>query len=387
MEAYPLWGFRERTRVILVMPDQDARRKLAEHLQSGGVVDVLADVRDGRQAVGEARRLGRGAVVIDGVLLRKFGSELIQEIRAVNPACRVLVFANSESGRAKALRDGADQAILKPRGMKKLAFGIGVALGRRPLRQGGLPPRIIDRVPLAQGVALVGMGALLLLLTPYSGVQALGDRLAVLSLAAGGVFFLYALKYYASVALILMTNPANGNGNGNGHSNGHSNGNGNGKTNGINGLSNPNGQKHAGDYQPFISIHLPVYNEPAVIDRLVSTCTSFDYDRYEVIIADDSHDETSKILDQRWGNHPRVKISRRNARVGFKGAALQLALQRTDPRAEFIAVFDADFIPPPDILQQFLTYFYGTNGNGNHSEKEAISGMCSTPPRTGLLAG
>jgi cellulose synthase/poly-beta-1,6-N-acetylglucosamine synthase-like glycosyltransferase len=367
-----VWGFRERTRAVLVMSDRDARRKLAELLLAGGVIDVVSDVADARQAVGEARRLGKGAVIIDAGLLERFGDELIQEIKAVDPTGRVLVLAGSEGARAKALREGADQAIIKPRGLKKLAFGIGVALGRRPASQGPSPAQFIERAPVAQGLAVVGMGALLLLLTPYSGVQALGDRLAVLSLATGGVFFLYALKYYASVALILLTNPANGNGNGNGHSNGHGNGNGNGngKTNGINGLSNPNGQKHQSAYQPFISIHLPVYNEPEVIDRLLSACTSFDYDRYEVIVADDSQDETSRILDNRWAAHPRVKISRRKARVGFKGAALQLALQRTDSRAEFVVVFDADFIPPPDILQQFLTYFYGTNGSETHSDKE-----------------
>src|SRR3990172_9436389 len=348
------------------MSDRDARDTLANHLQAGGVVEVVAAVGDGPQAVGEAGRLGQGAVIIDGALTKRLGAEFIQEIKAVNPKCRVLVLAASESARKKALEAGADQVILKPSGAKKLAFGIGVALSRLPRTLEGTPRRAFERIPWAQGLALAGMGGLILLLTPYSGVQALGDRLAVVSLATGGLFFLYALKYYASVALILLTNPAKGNGNGNGHSNG----NGNGKINGINGLSNPNGQRQKSEYQPFISIHLPVYNEPAVIDRLVSACTSFDYDRYEVIVADDSQDETSRILDQRWAAHPRVKISRRKARVGFKGAALQLALQRTDPRAEFIAVFDADFIPPPDILQQFLTYFYGTNGHESRSSKE-----------------
>src|SRR3970040_222829 len=108
-----------------------------------------------------------------------------------------------------------------------------------------------------------------------------------------------------------------------------------------------------------------MYNEPAVVDRLLQSCTSLAYDNYEVVVADDSNDETSRILDQRWPTHRRVKISRRKSRAGFKGGALQKALQVTDPRAEFIAVFDADFIPPPDILQQVLSYFYSINANGN----------------------
>jgi len=130
--------------------------------------------------------------------------------------------------------------------------------------------------------------------------------------------------------------------------------------NGKNG-ENSNGNNH----QPFVSIHLPFYNEKNVADRILNACTSLDYENYEVIVADDSIDETVEIL-KKWKDHPKVKISHRDSRKGWKGGALNEALKQMDPRAEYVMVFDADFVPPPDIIRQFLPYF-GNNTNGNHN--------------------
>jgi len=130
--------------------------------------------------------------------------------------------------------------------------------------------------------------------------------------------------------------------------------------NGKNG-ENSNGNNH----QPFVSIHLPFYNEKNVADRILNACTSLDYENYEVIVADDSIDETVEIL-KKWKDHPKVKISHRDSRKGWKGGALNEALKQMDSRAEYVMVFDADFVPPPDIIKQFLPYF-GNNTNGNHN--------------------
>jgi cellulose synthase/poly-beta-1,6-N-acetylglucosamine synthase-like glycosyltransferase len=124
---------------------------------------------------------------------------------------------------------------------------------------------------------------------------------------------------------------------------------------------NSNGNNH----QHFVSIHLPFYNEKNVADRILKACTSLDYENYEVIVADDSIDETVEIL-KKWEDHPKVKVTHRESRKGWKGGALNEALKRMDPRAEYVMVFDADFVPPSDIIQQFLPYF-GNNTNGNHN--------------------
>jgi len=137
--------------------------------------------------------------------------------------------------------------------------------------------------------------------------------------------------------------------------------------NGSNG-KNSNGNNH----QPFVSIHLPFYNEKNVADRILNACTSLDYENYEVIVADDSIDETVEIL-KKWKDHPKVKVIHRESRKGWKGGALNEALKRMDPRAEYVMVFDADFVPPSDIIQQFLPYF-GNNTNGNHNGNNHLNG-------------
>ncbi|MDP2691042.1 MAG: glycosyltransferase family 2 protein, partial [bacterium] len=77
---------------------------------------------------------------------------------------------------------------------------------------------------------------------------------------------------------------------------------------------------------------------------------------YEVIVCDDSTDETVEIVNS-WANNPKVKILHRPTREGFKGGALAYATKVMDPRTEFVVVFDADFVPYPDTLIQFMKYF------------------------------
>jgi len=238
--------------------------------------------------------------------------------------------------------------------------------------------------------------------------DALAPRFAfsLFALLCGLFFFLYALKYYVTIAsVILITlfgDPAKFQGR---HGNGHTNGNGNGlKADGqSSGNGHANGQHKEGyrtlrgenlseggsvqvndpwqsmgeirlpaDKQPFVSVQLALYNEKRVVDRLLEACTSFDYENYEVIVVDDSTDETVELL-KRWKEHPRVRVIHRSSRKGFKGGALQEALRRMNPRTEYVMIFDADFVPPADAIWHFLDYFgrlaKPKNGNGNGHAK------------------
>jgi len=209
----------------------------------------------------------------------------------------------------------------------------------------------------------------------YTLSQKVGLFFAGISLLFGTIFFLYSLKYYFSSLIVLIGSqsydkkPPRGlrkllykiffrsNGNYNGiNSNGS-----------FNFLANGNGNGNGGNKQyPFVSIHLAFYNEKKVANRILTACTSFDYPNYEVIVADDSSDETVEILEK-WKKHPRVKIIHRDNRQGYKGMALQEAVDQMDPRTEFVMVFDADFIPYPDTIKQFIKYFpLNGNGNGNN---------------------
>lgn len=142
---------------------------------------------------------------------------------------------------------------------------------------------------------------------------------------------------------------------------------------------------------PFVSVHVSIYNEKRVIDRLLTACTSFDYPNYEVVVADDSTDETKQLIEK-WRNHPRIKISHRNSREGYKGAALAQALIITDSKAEFILVFDADFIPYSDSITQFLKYFQLSTGSLNFGQGLRAQGSglstntCGLTPKASAIA-
>jgi len=115
--------------------------------------------------------------------------------------------------------------------------------------------------------------------------------------------------------------------------------------------------------RPEVSIHLPVYNERYVVRRLLAACAvmaeAYGIEKVSILILDDSDDDTvqevDKVVLEYLPKHFKMEILRRRIRTGFKAGALQAALLGT--REEFIAIFDADFIPPADFLLRTLPYF------------------------------
>jgi len=116
-------------------------------------------------------------------------------------------------------------------------------------------------------------------------------------------------------------------------------------------------------YLQAVSIQLPIYNERNVIRRLAAACAAmaeaYGMDKVKILILDDSDDDTSLEVDQVVAEykekHFQMVLLRRGNRAGFKAGALQAALSRTEE--EFIAIFDADFVPPADFLLRSLPYF------------------------------
>lgn len=112
---------------------------------------------------------------------------------------------------------------------------------------------------------------------------------------------------------------------------------------------------------PTVAVQLPIYNERHVVERLVECIGRLNYprDRLVVQLLDDSTDETvtqaaAAAEALRRSGFP-IEHIRRGERSGYKAGALAYGLTRTD--AEFIAVFDADFSPPPDFLCRVIPYF------------------------------
>ena len=114
---------------------------------------------------------------------------------------------------------------------------------------------------------------------------------------------------------------------------------------------------------PVVTIQLPVYNERYVVSRLIRAVCALDWprDRLEVLVLDDSSDNTSSIIDSEVAAFRSkgfdIRAIRRAERIGFKAGALQNALRYTHGR--YVAVFDADFIPSPGFLSETIPVMEG----------------------------
>ncbi len=114
------------------------------------------------------------------------------------------------------------------------------------------------------------------------------------------------------------------------------------------------------DVLPRVTVQLPIFNEMYVADRLIDAVCEMDYPRelLEIQVLDDSTDETTEIAELAVRRHAargfRISYIHRVDRSGYKAGALDAGLKRSD--GEFIAIFDADFIPPADFLHNTLPY-------------------------------
>lgn len=112
---------------------------------------------------------------------------------------------------------------------------------------------------------------------------------------------------------------------------------------------------------PVVTVQLPLYNERFVAKRLLDAAAGLNWplDRLEIQVLDDSDDDTCSIVDERvaWWRQRGVAITvvRRTGREGYKAGALAHGLMTA--RGEFVAIFDADFIPPPDFLHNTIPFF------------------------------
>src|ERR671936_705385 len=112
---------------------------------------------------------------------------------------------------------------------------------------------------------------------------------------------------------------------------------------------------------PMVTVQLPLYNERYVARRLLQAVGALDYPiaQLEIQLLDDSTDETTAILAQSASRLRakglRVVHLRREERLGFKAGALAAGLK--EAQGEFIAIFDADFVPPPEFLRKTIPFF------------------------------
>ena len=119
--------------------------------------------------------------------------------------------------------------------------------------------------------------------------------------------------------------------------------------------------RQAFDLPPPVTVQLPIFNERYVVERLLDAVSNLDYpkDLLEIQVIDDSTDDTTALVARhvhRLANQGfRIIHLRRGQRTGFKAGALSHGLLLA--KGEMIALFDADFVPPPDFLRRTVDYF------------------------------
>ncbi len=128
------------------------------------------------------------------------------------------------------------------------------------------------------------------------------------------------------------------------------------KSPGLAAITSPNGEV------PHVTVQLPLFNERWVADRVIRACCALDWPRekLEVQVLDDSTDDADRcIVDQTVASmvaagHD-VSLVRRTNRQGFKAGALEEATK--DAKGEFLAIFDADFVPEANFLKRLIPHF------------------------------
>jgi cellulose synthase/poly-beta-1,6-N-acetylglucosamine synthase-like glycosyltransferase len=110
---------------------------------------------------------------------------------------------------------------------------------------------------------------------------------------------------------------------------------------------------------PFISIFVATHNESLVIERLLKSFAALSYptDRFEIIIVDDSTDDTYQKIQTMLSDLRNLKVIHRDNRTGWKGGALNIALDAMDKRASNVLVLDADSILLVDTVERFVSRF------------------------------
>jgi len=112
---------------------------------------------------------------------------------------------------------------------------------------------------------------------------------------------------------------------------------------------------------PTVVTQLPMYNEQSVAARVIEAAAAMDYPvaRHEIQVLDDSTDDSRDVVDRTVAGLQqrgvRISVIRRTNRIGYKAGALQNGLRQSN--ADFVAIFDADFVPPRDFLRKALVFF------------------------------
>lgn len=127
------------------------------------------------------------------------------------------------------------------------------------------------------------------------------------------------------------------------------------------GAAQPDSEDKSDLEWPMVTVQLPLYNEEYVVERLIDNIVLLDYpqSRLQIQILDDSNDKTTDLAEKKSAFYRAagfdMEVVRRPVRKGFKAGALQYGMQSV--KGDFIAIFDADFLPRPEFLKRTIIFF------------------------------
>lgn len=116
------------------------------------------------------------------------------------------------------------------------------------------------------------------------------------------------------------------------------------------------------DPVPRLTVQLPIFNELYVVERLIEAACRIDYprNRLQIQVLDDSTDSTREVarrlVERQRARGVPIEYHHRTDRRGYKAGALQAGL--ASATGDLVAIFDADFVPPPDFARAVLPYFH-----------------------------
>ena len=123
----------------------------------------------------------------------------------------------------------------------------------------------------------------------------------------------------------------------------------------------PHDEPDAPEVWPTVTVQLPVFNERAVVVRLIEAAAALKYprDRLQIQVLDDSLDDTTELariaVERLASQGVDIELRHRVDRTGFKAGALEEGLKTAT--GELVAIFDADFVPQPDFLERTVPWF------------------------------
>ena len=144
-----------------------------------------------------------------------------------------------------------------------------------------------------------------------------------------------------------------------------------------------------GEY-PTVTIQLPMFNEMYVIERLIMSVCNINYpkDKLQIQVLDDSIDETtiiaSKLVDEYKAKGFDIEYIHRTNREGYKAGALKAGLEKA--KGEYVAIFDADFVPRENFLMKTIPFFRESNVGMVQTRWEHLNEEYSFITRAAALA-